>query len=246
MPNWCAELASGAGAAPKIGQALTLADARLLAGMLSRERSRGDDLVAKYGKKRQLAVAAQGDANSFKSRAIEFFRSYKSKRSREIPRRWRDDARLLGLVWPVGADRIKDDPEVLPGSLADVWGGRHVSLVTRREIEDIVDDARAKNIPGLGVRNPDASENRARKVFACLSVLFGWLAKRRYIDVDPTTAIERPQAPKARDRILTGAELRWFWLAAGQLNHPYSDVLRLLLSCGQRLVETSGVLWSPS
>jgi hypothetical protein len=70
-------------------------------------------------------------------------------------------------------------PEVLPGSLCDVWAKRPVTEITRREIEDVVEDAKAKNIPGLIADNPDPSENRGRKLLSILSVYFGWLGKRR-------------------------------------------------------------------
>jgi integrase len=219
---------------------LTLADARLLAGMLNRERARGIDIVSKYAKSRQKPATVNGEADSFRARAVEFVRQHKTKRS-ERPRRWRSDARLLGLVWDRDADPAKVEPEVLPGSLCDVWGSRPVATITRREIEDVVADARTKNIPGLRAANPDESENRARKAFAILSSLFSWLARRRHIDVDVTTAIEAPMAPKARKRILTGPELRWCWQAAGSLPFPYGPLTRLLMLSGQRLAEVGGM-----
>jgi hypothetical protein len=41
---------------------------------------------------------------------------------------------------------------VTPGSLAKLWATRPVKEITRHEIEDIVEDAKAKGIPGLRVR----------------------------------------------------------------------------------------------
>ena len=227
--------------APQVGDPLTLADARALASLLLREKARGIDLVARYAAKSRRKNVADAEANSFKVLAVEFFRTYKTKRSHERPRRWRDGARLLGLVWRRGDDPARIEPEVLPGSLCDVWATRPVTEITRREIEDVVEDAKAKNIPGLIADNPDPSENRGRKVLSILSVFYGWLGKRRHIDSDPTTSIEAPHAPKARDRILTGAELRWVWLAADQLRFPYGPIVRLLLLCGQRLNETAAM-----
>jgi integrase len=128
--------------------------------------------------------------------------------------------------------------------LADVWGRRPVSQITRREIEDVVADARTKAIPGLRAANLDESENRARKAFAILSNYFSWLARRRYVDADVTTAIEAPMAPPARKRVLTGPELRWCWLAAESLPFPYGPLTRLLLLRGQRLTEVGGMRWS--
>ena len=101
--------------APQVGEALTLADARLLAGMLNRERVRGVDLVEIYAAKSRRKNVADADANSFKVLAIEFFRTYKTKRNHERPRRWRDGARLLGLVWNRGDDSSQVQPTVLPG-----------------------------------------------------------------------------------------------------------------------------------
>ena len=226
---------------PQVGDPLTLADARMLAAKLQRERARGVDLVARYAKSRQRVAAEKVEAHTFTARAIEFFRDHKSKRSQERPRRWRGDARLLGLAWPAGCDPSKVEPKVIMGSLAALWAKKPVKEITRREIEDIVADAKAKGVPGLAVRNADVSENRGRKIFACMSVFFSWLARKRHIEIDPTMSIEAPLAPKARNRVLTGAELRWFWLAASSLDFPYGPAASLLLLTGQRLVEVSGM-----
>jgi hypothetical protein len=48
-------------------------------------------------------------------------------------------------------------------------------------------------------------------------------------------------APKARKRILAGAELRWCWQAAERLSFPYGPLTRLLLLTGQRLAEVGGM-----
>jgi integrase len=230
--------------APQVGDPLTLADARLLAGMLNRERARGVDLVSKYAAKSRRKSVADAKANSFKVLAVQFFIDHRTKRSRERPRRWRKDARVLGLIWPRDADPAKTTPTVLPRSLCDVWGNRPVSQISRRELEDVLRDARKYNIPGLKADNPEPSDNRARKLYAVLSVYFSWLARLHHVDTDPTAAIEGPSPPKARSRTLNAAEMRWVWLAAAQLRFPYGPIVCLLLLCGQRLVETSGMSWS--
>jgi integrase len=229
---------------PQVGnKALTLSDARALAGMLHRQQEDGVNLVAKYATKskshRKTAEGAKAD--SFKALAVEFFRTHKTKRSHERPRRWREDARWLGLVWKRDADPAQVEPEVLPGSLCDLWGSRPVAKITRHELENVIADAREKNIPGISARNKDESENRARKLFAVLSVLFSWLARRRHIDSDITTCIEPPSPSRTRDRILTGAELRWVWQAASQLPFPHGPITELLLLTGQRLREVGGM-----
>jgi integrase len=229
---------------PQVGDALTLADAHLLANDLKRQRLRGVDLVGKYAAKSRRQTAEDAAANSFKALAVQFFIDHRTRRSRERPRRWVKDARVLGLIWKRDADPAKVDPTVLPKSLCDIWGDRQVSQISRRELEDVLRDARKHNIPGLKADNPEPSDNRARKLYAVISVFFGWLARQRHIDSDPTATIENQPPPKPRSRTLSPAEMRWVWLAAGQLRSPYGPVVRLLLLCGQRLVETSGMAWS--
>ena len=228
---------------PVVGAPLTLGDARQLAGKLMAERARGADLVSIYAGKNRRKAIANDEAGSFSALAVEFFRTYKTKRSHERPRRWRINARLLGLAWKPNDDPVQKDPEVLPGSLCDQWGKRPVAQITRREIEDVVEDAKAKRIPGLKAKNKDVSENRGRKLFAILSEYFSWLAKRRHVDVDPTVSIEAPHAPKARTRILTADEMRWVWLAAGELpgSHVHGPIVKMLLLTGQRLNEVGGM-----
>ena len=83
---------------PVIGGALTLRQARELANKIDRERARGIDVIAeqKAAKERRRSERETRAANSFGAAAVEFFRDHRTKRGIR-PRRWRDDARLLGL-----------------------------------------------------------------------------------------------------------------------------------------------------
>jgi hypothetical protein len=226
---------------PQPGEPLTLGRARQLAATLQAERMRGVDIVAVYAAKNRRTAAVDVDASSFKTLAIEFFRVYRT-RHKERPRRWRSDARLLGLAWERDDDPVKVEPAVLPGSLCYRWGKRPVAEIGRRELENVIDEATKKSIPGLVARNTEASENRGRKLHAILSLYFSWLAKR-HIDANPTTAIEAPSAPAARKRVLTASELRWCWLAAAPTKTPFphGPIVQLLLLSGQRKEEISAM-----
>ena len=39
---------------------------------------------------------------------------------------------------------------------------------------------------------------------------------------------------RARDRVLSDAELRWFWAAASDIGEPFGTLLQLLVITGQR------------
>jgi hypothetical protein len=109
---------------PALGGALTLRQVRELANQIDRKRARSIDLVEEYkaSKRRQRLAAEERNASGFAAAVREFFADHKTKwHSR--PRRWRGDARLLGLNYPLGCDPALNEPEVLAGSLAATFRG---------------------------------------------------------------------------------------------------------------------------
>src|SRR5713226_7271461 len=89
---------------PVMGGALTLGQARQLAAEIDRKRARGVDVVEerKADKLRQRTAATDRAANSFGTCVREFFVDYRTKKRQTRPRRWRDDAAVLGLKYPPG------------------------------------------------------------------------------------------------------------------------------------------------
>ena len=102
---------------PVLGGALTLRQARQLANKIDRERARGLDVIAEYSAHKvvERAAAAQRAASTFTIAAQEFFGDYKVRRWGMRPRRWRDDARLLGLLWARDADPAQVRADNHPG-----------------------------------------------------------------------------------------------------------------------------------
>jgi integrase len=228
--------------APTLGGALTLRQARELANQIDRKRARGIDVIEEHKseKSRKRAAAEESKASSFGLAVREFFGDHKTKWHTR-PRRWRGDARLLGLVWDKGDDPAKVKPEIIAGSLADTWAERDVRAIDGHDIHTVVQDARRHGVPGLPKRNSGTSEARGRKIHAALSVLFRWLLQQRRVAVNPCVGVYRPPAPPARDRVLSAAEVRWFWRACGELPQPFGAALKLLLLTGSRLNEITGM-----
>jgi integrase len=81
--------------------------------------------------------------------------------------------------------------------------------------------------------------------------MFSWAERRRRIDTNPCRGVHQPEPAKARERVLSNDELRWFWQAcdaadAGNIPgavRPFAPILRLLVLTGQRLGEVSGMRW---
>ena len=196
---------------PELGGALTLLQARALASRIDRERARGVDVVEYYMARRARAAAAAETraANTFGAVAREFFIDHKTRHGTR-PRRWRGDARLLGLRWPREGDPAQVEPEVVRGSLADTWADRAITEIDSHDVHTVVDDARRNGIPGLPRHNKGVSAARGRKMHAALSVLFRWALQQRRVTTNPTINVWHPGAPPARERVLSTAEVRDF------------------------------------
>jgi integrase len=217
---------------PEIGQPLTLVAARQLAAKINTERASGRDVVAdhKARKHRRHAEIAEAAANSFAAAARDFVEQHAKARTRG----WKETARNLGLDY---------DLEPREGGLADRWSDRSVKLVDAHDLFAAIEEARRFGTPGIEPRRAEPSEARARKLHAALSIMFSWLQQRRRIEVNPMASLHPPGAPKARDRVLTQAEIAKLWVAAGAAAEPFGRVVKLLLLTGARLNEVAQLRW---
>lgn len=134
-----------------------------------------------------------------------------------------------------------DNLSPIPDSLTIRWGDRPVGKIDGHDIWSVVDEARRLGIPGRPVRNPGLSEARGRALFSALSSLFSWLQRQRRVTANPCANAYQPPATKARDRVLSQDEIRWFWLACDGVGEPFKSIFRLLLLTGQRLNEVAGM-----
>jgi integrase len=226
-----------------IGSQLTLADARLLAQKVHRERALGCDVIAdhKAAKHRRRAEIAGRAATSFAACLHDFIVEHRVEKWGTRPRRWRDTARTLGLDYPRNSDPATTQPQVIKGSLADIWGDRAVAAFDDHLIHEVVRDAGKHGIPGLGRRNRGVSDSRKRALHAALATFFGWLKKERKIASNPVIHVDRPAPPAARERTLGDTELRWFWRATDVVGEPFGALLKRLALSGVRLSEAAGM-----
>lgn len=83
------------------------------------------------------------------------------------------------------------------------------------------------------------SANRAR---AALSAFFAWGMGDGVAAQNPVIGTHKSVEEKARDRVLTDAELRAVWHLSGAGDFP--AIVRLLILTGQRRDEVAGMAWS--
>jgi integrase len=222
---------------PQIGQPLSLSAARQLAASVLRQRSLGYDPVAdhKARKLRQRAAIEAAASNIFGAAAKDFITKY----SRRRVRRWKEQARLLGL------QPTADGLEVIPGGLAARWADKPLVAIDGHDIHQLVVETRERGAPGLKRRSDGPTETRARAMLTCLSRLFRWLVQHRRVETNPCVGVHRPEASKTRDRVLTNAEINAFWRATDvkEIRPQFGAVLKLLLLTGCRLNEIAALHW---
>ena len=217
---------------PIIGQPLTLASARRLAADIHRERARGHDVVADHdaAKRRQKFEQETRASTTFGAAARDFIEGHAKKKTRQ----WQGQARLLGLR-PMADGSL----EIISKGLAERWADKPVTEIDGHDIHGLIDEVRQRGVPGLERRSDGTTEALARVMFACLSKMFAWLAQHRRVEKNPCEGVHRPDAPEARDRVLTDAEIVKFWSAADA--ERFGQLLKLLLLTGCRLNEVAGM-----
>jgi integrase len=218
---------------PVLGTPLTLASARRLAAEVHRSRARGRDVVADYdaAKRRQKSEQVTRAASTFGAAARDFIEGHAKKKTR----RWQEQARLLGLR-PTEDEK---ELEVIPGGLSERWGDKPIAEIDDSDIHGVVDETRRSGAPGLERRSDGPTEARARAMLSSLSTMFEWLIDKRKVRQNPCKDVHRPDAPTARDRVLTDAEIVKFWSAAD--GERFGRLLKLLLLTGSRLNEVAGM-----
>jgi integrase len=218
---------------PQIGQPLSLVQARQLASRVNAERAAGRDVVAVHRahKHRQRIAIVEAANNSFATAVKDFMVEH----ARPKTRGWKETASNLGF---------DAELNIKTGGLAHRWADRDVRSITAADLFVMIEESRRYSIPGTQAKSSVASEARARKLHCSLSVMFGWLHRRRRVEVNPMASLHLPPLPPSRDRVLSSDEIATVWTAAAAANEPFTAVLRLLLLTGCRLNEVAQLEWS--
>ncbi len=230
--------------APTLGHPLTLAGARALAIELGRQRSRDIDVIAvrRTEKHRRRVSLLESSANTFGAAVREFVDERVVRKTGQKPRRWMEDARILGLDFSKDkkdGKQKKDDgePTVVKGGLADRYRDKPVTEFDGDDIYVLIQEARRHGIPGMGKRSKAPSDARGRHMANALSAFFKWLHVNRRIKINPAIGMAKPAVGPSRDRFLSDAEIKLFWKACARMGDPFGPMLKLLLLTGCRLNE---------
>jgi integrase len=223
---------------PEVNQALTLAAARALDAQYAISIRRGiapaKDRPTREGPGR-LYPEALRDYWAEKLQAPK--KNGKPYKRPEIP---------LGVLgYEIDA---KGEFVAKPDGLVQRWGDVAISAIRREDVVTLLDDTLRKPIPGESLK-PHAPTSFARKARLqnALAPFLKWAGRKDIVE-------SLADAPKgiSRDRVLSDAEVRLVWNAAGKLRPSAGRFVRLLLATGvrrdeaakARFAEIEGDLWS--
>ena len=119
------------------------------------------------------------------------------------------------------------DKDVLPR-----WGHKPIVELTRRDALELIDGVADRGSPVM-----------ARRLHSHLHRLFRWAVGRGIIDANPMQSLPKVGSEISRDRVLSDAELKRVWAAAGEMGWPFGSVYQLLILTGARLREIGELRW---
>jgi integrase len=158
---------------------------------------------------------------------------------RALVERWRRDS--LSTRRPGYAVRAYRGVEQTFKALLDT----PAAALTRADVRKWLEQRRTpktKRSPGRGARfsgGPAAVRNAA----ASLHAAYRWALGEELIDQDPLNGLKLPARTADRERVLTTDETRRIYAAAGRLDYPAQQFIRLLLLTGCRRAEIAGLRW---
>jgi integrase len=115
--------------------------------------------------------------------------------------------------------------------VAPALGRLKPAEVTRADVRSLVE--------GIAETRP----TYANRTFELVRRVFSWAVEKDLLASTPCIGLKRPAPARSRDRVLTDAELRAVWAAAGQ-EGPLGDALKLLLLTGTRREEVLASRWA--
>jgi integrase len=115
----------------------------------------------------------------------------------------------------------------------ECWGDRDAKTISRRDAIVLLDDIKS------------AAPVSANRTHSVLVTLFNWAVEDQLLDFNPLAGLKKRAAERAKERMLSDAEIRVLWRALEDANGTSDDIalaLRVLLLVGQRPGEVAGAL----
>ena len=126
----------------------------------------------------------------------------------------------------------KEVERVLRKEFLPAWRTRDIGEIGKVDVVAILDAIIARGAPSA-----------ANHAFTYINHLFNWAVSRGVIDISPCHGLSAPAPKKARERVLSDAELATVWKAVNDSPYPFGTIVQLLILTGQRRGEVTGMRW---
>jgi integrase len=221
--------------APKVGDSLTLAAARMLAAETLLRKNRGVDPVAE--KRRSKEARRQAAADTFEAIAIEYLK-------RECGMRVDAEGEAT-----FNRSKKRSGPEqyrMLQRQVLPSLGDKPVIEIKKSDIIRLLDrlaDGELKNDKGKLIEGGEVAADRC---LALIRRILNWHAARSDDFRPPLLkGLARTKASEqARDRILNDDELRIIWKISGEMEGSFPALIKFLLLTAARRAEAAEMPWS--
>jgi integrase len=120
----------------------------------------------------------------------------------------------------------------LRSEIAPRLGKTAAADLTRSQVRELLDDVAKRG------------HVMANRVFQFVRAVLRWAVREEYLPRNPAEGLQRPRREMARERTLTGDEIRIFWSACDSMSPAVAATARLLLLLGQRSTETIEMRWT--
>ena len=223
-------------ARPTIGEPLTLKQARWLAGQVGHGVAVGEDPAAER-KRAKTEDREAGDRDHVDVVARRFLE--RCARLSTRPSTFAQTLNVLGFVETSeqlelrSHDARREHPRPLETWPATRWRGRKVQTITRRDVNELLDEI-------VDAGSPHASN----ATLSAISRMLNWAVEQGIIAASPAAGVKKRTQTVKRERALCDGELRVVWLAAEALGQPFGHLVKLLALTGARRDEWAGATWS--
>lgn len=126
---------------------------------------------------------------------------------------------------------VKDDELNLNRDIRPLWGKKKARDIRRGDVVSVIDT--------IVARGAMTQANRTR---ATISKMFAWALEREIVEVNPVVGTSKPSPEKARNRVLTDAEIKTVWenIDIAPIPDGIRNQIKLLLLIGCRIGELIG------
>ena len=126
--------------------------------------------------------------------------------------------------------------------------GKEVERTLQRDLAELLDIPPAgitvSDLAAIVDRKACSAPIMANRLVAAIKPFWRWMASRGHCAHDVTGRLDKPARERARDRVLSPAELGAIWRACGLVGGPWSPLFKLLILTAQRREEVAAMRWA--